>query len=428
MLGSVTTEEIHDVTSPYAVFKYSIRTEITRKYYERRIRTFFDHIEFLRGLTIEDRCNYFAEKARGNDVWASNQVITFLQYQKQRVEKNEITAATLSNFVKSIKLFCEMCDIHIHWKKITRGLPRPRMTANDRAPTVEELRRLIEYPDRRIKPIIYTMASSGIRLGAWDYLRWKHITPLSNETGELSAAKIIVYAGDSEEYYTFITPEAYLSLKDWMEFRSKYGEKISGDSWVMRDIWQTSNIKYGAKFGLATNPKKLKSSGIKRLIEQALWEQGLRFKLQPGVKRHEWKAAHGLRKFYKTRTEQTMKPINVELTMGHNIGLSACYYKPTEKEIMDDYLKAVNSLTINYDNRKLEGQISELKERNKDNEYIIEAKLHEKDKKFELLFEKYEEINSTLYTIICVLEKSNMIEKNQIARELVSRGIYKASI
>jgi hypothetical protein len=302
------------------------------------------------------------------------------------------------------------------------------MTANDRAPTVEELKRLIEYPDRRIRPIIYTMASSGIRLGAWDYLRWKHITPLTNESGEILAAKILVYAGDSEEYYTFITPEAYLSLKDWMEFRSKYGEKISGDSWVMRDIWQTSNIKYGAKFGLATNPKKLKSSGIKRLIEQALWEQGLRFKLPPGVKRHEWKAAHGLRKFYKTRTEQTMKPINVEITMGHNLGLSACYYKPTEKEIMDDYLKAVISLTINYDNRKLEGQISELKEHNKNNEYIIKARLHEKDEKFDMLSEKYEEINSTLYTIISVLEKSNMIEKNQIAKELVSRGIYKASI
>ena len=186
MLSSVID---HDVTSPYAVFKYSIRTEITRKYYERRIRTFFDHIEFSKGLTIEDRCNLFAKKATGNDNWASIQVITFLQYQKQRVDKNEITAATLSNFVKSIKLFCEMCDIHIHWKKITRGLPRPRMTANDRAPTVEELRRLIGYPDRRIRPIIYTMASSGIRLGAWDYLRWKHITPLTNKTGELSAAK-----------------------------------------------------------------------------------------------------------------------------------------------------------------------------------------------------------------------------------------------
>jgi len=32
------TENIEDVASPYYMFKYSVRTELTRKYYERRIR------------------------------------------------------------------------------------------------------------------------------------------------------------------------------------------------------------------------------------------------------------------------------------------------------------------------------------------------------------------------------------------------------
>ena len=187
------------------------------------------------------------------------------------------------------------------------------------------------------------MVSSGIRLGAWDYLQWKHVTPLPNASGEIVAAKLIIYAGDREQYYTFVTAEAYNSLKDWMDFRASYGEKINGESWVMRDLWQTTNIDYGAKLGLATCPKKLKSSGIKRLIERALWEQGIRHTLAPRMKRHEWKAAHGFRKFYKSRTEQVMRPINVEITMGHDIGVSASYYKPTEHEVLEDYLKAVES-------------------------------------------------------------------------------------
>jgi hypothetical protein len=45
-------------------------------------------------------------------------------------------------------------------------MPRARKFALDRIPTIEEIRRLCEYPDRRIKAIIYTMASSGIRVGA----------------------------------------------------------------------------------------------------------------------------------------------------------------------------------------------------------------------------------------------------------------------
>jgi hypothetical protein len=27
------------------------------------------------------------------------------------------------------------------------------------------------------------------------------------------------------------------------------GEEITAESWLMRDIWQTSNLKCGAKFG-----------------------------------------------------------------------------------------------------------------------------------------------------------------------------------
>jgi hypothetical protein len=38
-----------------------------------------------------------------------------------------------------------------------------------RAPTIEEIRKLIDYPDRWIKMIIAIMISSGIRLGALDF-------------------------------------------------------------------------------------------------------------------------------------------------------------------------------------------------------------------------------------------------------------------
>ena len=42
-------------------------------------------------------------------------------------------------------LFCDMNDILIPWKKITRGLPNGRRYADDRAPTIYEIIKIIQY-------------------------------------------------------------------------------------------------------------------------------------------------------------------------------------------------------------------------------------------------------------------------------------------
>jgi len=352
----------------------------------------FDYLK-LSG-PLEEQAKEFLDKTRQNGIqWAQDGIMVFLDFHKERVRCKELAAGTLKNYYRAAKLFCEMNDLTLNWKRISKGLPRAKNSSNDRAPTVEEIRKLVEYPDRRIKPVLYAMASGGFRLGAWDYLQWKHVSPITKEDkgeGEVIAAKLLVYADEAEEYYTFITPEAYYALKEWMDFRSSYGEKITEESWLMRDLWQTTNMNYGAKWGLATNPKKLQSIAVKRLLDRALWEQGIRHTLPVGKKRHEWKGAHGYRKFYKSRAEQVMKPANVEITMGHDLGTSESYWKPTEREVLEDYLKAVPLLTINADKLILEKQVEELTEKTKDNEYIIKAKLQEKDKELHTLREKYD--------------------------------------
>jgi hypothetical protein len=251
-------------SNPYSLFIYAVRSQVTRDYYLRRLRIFLNHINLLPGGTMEERCNLFAVKGRRDQNWVFSSIVKFLQYQKERVEREEITGATLRNFVKAIKLFCEMSDIPISWKKINRGLPKIRRYADDRAPTMEEIQKICKYPDRRIKGIVYTMASSGIRLGAWDYVRWRHIKPI-NRCGKTIAAKVIVYAGDDEEYFSFITPEAYYQLENWLEYRRESGENIDGNSWLMRQLWNTKEGHY--HHGTIKDAAKLKSSGVKRLIE-----------------------------------------------------------------------------------------------------------------------------------------------------------------
>ena len=63
-------------------------------------------------------------------------------------------------------------------EKDKQGYPRVRKFADDGAPTLEEISKILEYADRRIKTLVYIMTSSGIRVGAWDYIKWKHIIPI----------------------------------------------------------------------------------------------------------------------------------------------------------------------------------------------------------------------------------------------------------
>jgi hypothetical protein len=215
---ALTVTTTKNVPDPYTMFIYAMNSPVTRSTYLRRLKRFFAFLG-LEG-TIEQQSRAFAERGRVDNTWAFGAIATYLQLQKQRVEQKEITAAILRNHVKTIRLFCEMADIEIKWKKITRGLPRARKFADDRAPTIEELRATVQYPDRRIKAIIFTMASSGSRLGAWDYLRWGDVKPLQRG-GRLVAARLTVYAGEEDQYFTFITPEAFHHLEGWMQYRKE---------------------------------------------------------------------------------------------------------------------------------------------------------------------------------------------------------------
>jgi hypothetical protein len=332
----------------YSLFLYGIRSPVTRDYYLRRLRIFFNYIKILPDKTMEERCDFFAIHARDDPNWLFNNIIKFLQFQRERVERKEIVGATLKNFVKPLKLFCEMSDIPIPWKKITRGLPKVKRYADDRAPTIEEIKKICEYPDRRMKAIIYTMSSSGIRLGAWDYLQWRHIIPIK-KNGNIIAAKIIVYAGDHEEYFSFITPEAYYELEKWINFRRESGKVIDENTWLMIQLWNTKNKN-------RYNNKKIKSIGIKQLLMRSLRTQGIRKKRKESDTgygtRYEFQTNHGFRKWFKTRCELAgMKSINIEKLMGHSVGISDSYYRATESELLEDYLKAIDLLTINEENR-----------------------------------------------------------------------------
>jgi len=177
-------------SEPLESFFYGIKSDATKSKYKSRLKNFFDYLEITGELETQSKLFIVTAKKKGNS-WISANLMKFLSYHKERVERGEITYGTVRNYYKPIKLFLEMNEIELSWKKIARGLPKGRKHAADRAPTIQEIQKLIEYPDRRIKAIVFTMCSSAIRVGAWDDLKWSHVSPI-NQDGKLPSLEELI--------------------------------------------------------------------------------------------------------------------------------------------------------------------------------------------------------------------------------------------
>ena len=325
---------------PLQEFFDAIKNKQTRKKYEKRLELFLEKIG-TEGTDLKEKTRAFVRKAKKDTEWATFQINQYMSYHKLRAENREISESTLPNYYKPIKLLCEENNITLNWKKISRRIPRGRKHANDRAPTIEEIKKILGYPDRRIKPAVLLMLSCGGRVGMFDYLNWGHISPIEKK-GQVVAARIKIYAGTDEEYDSFITPEAYRALLEYITFRAENNEKITNDSPALRNLFFGDHLGRGEPH----MPKRFGGELVRHLLEDALRATGIRKKLEAGKKRHEFQTDHGFRKFFNTVCDRYMKTLYVEILMGHSTGLKESYNRAQEEELLHEYMKAVPSLTI----------------------------------------------------------------------------------
>ena len=89
------------------------------------------------------------------------------------------------------------------------------------------------------------------------------------------------------------------------------------------------------------------------MLYEAWQIQGIRPKLSGVAKRnHEFKSSHSFRKTFETKCQKAnMNHNNIKLLMDHSLGESQNYHRPLEDELLEDYLRAVDLLTINEENR-----------------------------------------------------------------------------
>jgi len=109
--NSAVAQELND--DIWSLYLYAMKSPMTKQKYIGRLNKFFDFLE-LEGATPEEKSKCFILKSKENDThWIFSAILKFMQFQLERVHKREITGSTVNNYLKSIKLFCEMADISI---------------------------------------------------------------------------------------------------------------------------------------------------------------------------------------------------------------------------------------------------------------------------------------------------------------------------
>jgi hypothetical protein len=73
------------------------------------------------------------------------------------------------------------------------------------------------------------------------------------------------------------------------------------------------------------------------------------------------------------------------------VGISSSYYRPTETDLLDDYLKVIDQLTFDKQ-EKIEKELQRNHEESQEELYFIKGKLQEKDEEIQTL-KKQNDIN-----------------------------------
>lgn len=345
-------------------FSGALKTRPTRKLYVNSLKNF---IQFL----VENKA---IEEAKPDALLKDGEVVEdwILQY-LQWYKDNDKSVAMMRARLAALKLFYEMnrYSKKIDWKIITKSLGEEKRL-RDRPYTIAEIRRMLDKADLRLKSIILTLTSTGMRVGALPDLKIRNLEFIE----KYGIYRMTVYENTKFEYSTYCTPEAAAAINTYFEYRKRYGEKLGPDAPVFRDVFDKAEAI--RDFDKAPAPRQIDVQTITALIRVNLIDCGIRQVLpqteSKKAVRHSVKVAHGFRKFFDTTcTQAGVHPLYVELLLGHNIALKGSYFRPTLNDLLEGndkmlgYVAAINELTVNEERRqeikirKLENENTELK-------------------------------------------------------------------
>jgi integrase len=321
-------------------FLGSIRSEATKKQYASIMKIFLKFCGFTQ----------WTQLAKLDRKALQQRIINYTQAKK----KNGDTAHTSNVHMSAIRHFCEYNDLPpLNWKILRSYSGEHVKSIKDRAYTIEEIRKMMEFTDLRGKCIILLAASTGMRIGAIPDLKMKHLTPIQN------FYRITVYENSNEEYWTCCTPECRMHLDQYFEYRKRSGEEMKPDSPVLREQFNAEDKNTISK------PKQIAKFTIAAIMRNLVIKVGIRTPSEDKQQRQSIMLMHGYRKWYNTQMVNSgVSNLIKEMLIGHKTigGLEGSYFRPKDEEIISQYLKAVDNLTIFTEN-KLKQELEEVKKK-----------------------------------------------------------------
>jgi hypothetical protein len=302
-----------------------------------------------------------------------------------------ISYNTIKYPVTPVFTFYQLNDVILNRKRIHRYFGEYKRVKKDMAYTTEQIQQALQNADQRMRVIILLLASTGCRIGALPSLTLGSLVKLP----DYNLYKITFYEGTNNEYYTFTTREcAQSGIDSYLEYRKRCGEKLSFDKDLSR--WEPSDSPLIRLSFDATDPfqasrqiKPITYNGLKMALTLHLVRSGLREVEHPTEHnrrvRKNITLANGFRKFViSTFIECGLNHEIRELLVDHATGLDASYFRPTEKQVLEEYLKAEPYLTIDPNNKL-----------RKENEFLREKKIRD-DKLLEEMHERFLAIEKKL--------------------------------
>jgi integrase len=116
--------------------------------------------------------------------------------------------------------FYDLNEVILNKKKIYRYLGEEERPIENRAYTTEEISKMLEVSDERIRSIILLLTSTGVRIRAVIELKIQDLVRVP----EYDLYRVAVYSDSRECYYTYVTPEAKKAIDVYLEYRKRYGE------------------------------------------------------------------------------------------------------------------------------------------------------------------------------------------------------------